>query len=158
VPSNPLSLVAGRGAPAWPGPGRYPLPLETWAFAILVSVLFLLVLMYVVLRLRHPRGQRWVEGYLEAAGVDLAFLFASVVLVVWLHLQDPLGNRTAFALYQTVLTGYWLTFAIPIVTVGSSVHSRTRGGVPWRIPSVLVALVIFLAVFGYYYYSAAPAV
>jgi uncharacterized membrane protein len=44
------------------------------------------------------------------------------------------------------------------VTVGSSVHSRTRGGVPWRIPSVLVALVIFLAVFGYYYYSAAPAV
>ncbi|MFZ0831428.1 MAG: hypothetical protein WAN40_09900 [Thermoplasmata archaeon] len=145
------------GQPAWPGPGQYPLPLETWAFAILVSVLALLVLMYLLLRFRHPQGRRWVEGYLEAAGVDLAFLLAGVLLVVWLHLKEPLGNRTAYALYLTILGGYWLTFAIPIVTVGSSVHSRTRGGVPWRIPSVLVAVAIFFAIFSYYYYYGIPA-
>jgi hypothetical protein len=156
VSPNPFSSVAGLGAPAWPGPGRYPLPLATWAFAILIAVVGILVLMYLLLRFRHPQGRRWVEGYLEAAGVDLAFLLASVLVVVWLHLEDPLGNRSAFALYQTILSGYWLTFAIPIVTVGSSVHSRTRGGVPWRIPSVAVAVAIFAAVFAYYYYYGIP--
>lgn len=149
---DPFSSVADRPTPTWPGPGPYPLPLETWAFAILVSVLALLILMYLVLKFQHPQGRRWVEGYLGAAGVDLAFLLAGVLLVVWLHLKEPLGNRTAFAIYQTVLGGYWLTFAIPIVTVGSSVHSSTRGGVPWRIPSVIVAAAIFFAIFAYYYY------
>jgi hypothetical protein len=157
VPPNPFFSAASRGAPAWPGPGRYPLPLGTWAFAILLAVLFLLVLMYVVLRVRHPTGRRWVEGYLEAAGVDLAFLFASLFVLVWLHLHDPLGNRSALALYDTILGGYWLAFAIPIVTVGSSVQSRTRGGVPWLIPSVIVAVLIFLAIFAYYYYYGIPA-
>jgi hypothetical protein len=157
VPPNPFSSVVGMGAPAWPGPGRYPLPLGTWAFAILLSVLGLLVLMYLVLRFRHPQGQRWVEGYMSAAGVDLAFLFAAVLTVVWLHLKDPLGNRSALAIYQTILDGYWLTFAIPIVTVGSSVHSSTRGGVPWRVPSIVVAAAIFFAIFAYYYYYAIPA-
>jgi hypothetical protein len=122
-----------------------------------VGVLGLLVLMYLLLRFRHPSGRRWVAGYLDAAGVDLGFLFASVLLVVWLHLEDPFGNRSAFALYRTVLDGYWLTFAIPIVTVGSSVHSSTRGGVPWRLPSIVTALAIFAAVFAYYYYYGIPA-
>jgi hypothetical protein len=113
--------------------------------------------MYLVLKFRHPTGRRWVEGYLEAAGVDLAFLLAGVLAVVWLHWQYPVGNRSAYAVYLTVLGGYWLTFAIPIVTVGSSVHSRTRGGVPWRLPSVVVAVAIFFAVFAYYYYFGLPA-
>lgn len=157
MPPNPFSSVAGVGAPAWPGPGRYPLPLETWGFAILLSVLGLLILMYLVLRFRHPQGRRWVEGYMSAAGVDLAFLLAGVLMVVWLHLKDPLGNRSALAIYRTILDGYWLTFAIPIVTVGSSVHSSTRGGVPWRIPSIVVAAAIFFAIFAYYYYYGIPA-
>jgi hypothetical protein len=156
VPTDPFTSVAGLGAPALPGPGRYPLPLETWAFAILVSVLGLLLLMYAVLRIRHPSGRRWVQGYLDAAGVDIAFLVASVLVLVWLRLHDPLGNRSSLAIYDTILSGYWLTFAIPVVTVGSSVHSSTRGGVPWRIPSIVVAVAIFAVVFAYYYYSGIP--
>jgi hypothetical protein len=156
VAPDPLSSIVSVGPPAWPGPGRYPLPLESWAFALLVGVLVLLLLMYVVLRVRHPSGRRWVQGYLDAAGVDIAFLVASVLVLVWLHLTDPLGNRSAYAIYETILDGYWLAFAIPIVTVGSSVHNRTRGGVPWRIPSAIVAVAIFAGVFAYYYYAGIP--
>jgi hypothetical protein len=158
VAPDPFSAARPAGAPAWPGPGQYPLPLGTWAFALLVGVLALLLLMYVVLRVRHPSGRRWVQGYLDAAGVDIVFLAASVLVLIWLHLKDPLGNRSAYAIYETILDGYWLAFAIPIVTVGSSVHNRTRGGVPWRIPSVILAVAIFAGVFAYYYYAgiAAP--
>jgi hypothetical protein len=156
VPPDPFLSNAGLGAPAWPGPGRYPLPLGTWAFAILVAVLGPFLVMYVLLRIRHPSGRRWVQGYLDAAGVDIAFLVASVLALVWLRFHDPMGNRSSFAIYDTILSGSWLTFAIPIVTVGSSVHSRTRGGVPWRIPSIVLAVAIFAAVFAYYYYYGIP--
>ncbi len=155
--SDPFSSASGLDWPMRPGRGPYPLPLDTLAFAILLSVLALLVLMLVLLRYWHPQGQRALAGYVEAAGVDLVFLAASTLLVVALHLQEPLGNRSSFALYRTVLDGYWLTFAIPIVTVGSSVHSRTRGGVPWLLPSVIVALAIFAGLFAYYYYYGIPA-
>jgi hypothetical protein len=142
--------------PAWPGPGSYPLPLATWGFGILVGVLVLLVVMYLALRLLHPAGRRWVQGYLDAAGVTLGFLLVAVVLVAAVYLGDPQGNRSSLAIYETVLQGYWLALAVPIVTVGSSVHSRTRGGVPWRIPSVVAAVVIFFVFFAYYYYYGIP--
>ena len=156
MPSVWLGVASALDWPMRPGAGPYPLPLDTLAFALLVSVLGLLVLMLVLLRYWHPQGSRALAGYVEAAGVDLAFLAASTMLVVALHLQEPLGNRSSLALYRTVLDGYWLTFAIPIVTVGSSVHSRTRGGVPWLVPSVILALALFAAIFTYYYYYALP--
>ncbi len=153
---DPFSQVSALGPPPWPGPGPYALPVETWAFAVLVAGLVLLVVLFLVLRFRHPRGRRGVEGFLEAAGVDLAFLVFSVLLVLALHGAFAYGNRTAFALYRTVLDGYWLTFAIPVVTVGSSVHSRTRGGIPWLVPSVVAAAVMFAGLFSYYFYAGIP--
>lgn len=137
--------------PPPPGPGPYALPLATPAFFLLVGLLAVFALMYVLLRRRYPRRRRGVEGYFEAAGVDLAFLTFSAGLVLYLNWHDPEGNRTALALYRAVLTGYWLTFAIPIVTVGSSVDSRSRGGVPWLVPSLLVAAALFALAFAYYY-------
>ncbi len=71
--------------------------------------------------------------------------------VVGLSARDPHGNRTAFALYTTVLTGYWLAFAIPVVTVGSSVQARSRGAIRWLLPAIGVAVLMFFAMFGYYY-------
>ena len=62
--------MGNLGATAWPGRGQYPLSLETWAIAILVSLLGLLGLIYLLLRFWHPPGRRWVAGYLEAVGVD----------------------------------------------------------------------------------------
>ncbi len=143
--------------PPAPGPGPYALPLWTWGFGILLLLVGVLVGIYVVLKQRHPRGRRWVEGYLEAARVDLAFLLFAIALLGGLSATDPLGNRTAWALYRTILGGYWLTFAIPIVTVGSSVHSRTRWGVPGLLPSIVAAGILFLAFFDYYYAYVAPA-
>ena len=99
-------------------------------------------------RLKRKRG---LEGYLDAAGVSLGFLVVAVSLVVALAYHDPSGNRTSFALYTTVLSGYWLAFAIPVVTVGSSVHARSRGAIPWLAPSVAIAAAMFFAFFGYYY-------
>ena len=134
-----------------PGPGPTPLPLSTTAFAVLLATLVLFVAMLFVLRRSYPKRKRGLEGYLDAAGVSLAFLAFAVVLVVLLAVHDPDGNRTAFALYATVLTGYWLAFAIPVVTVGSSVAARSRGAIPWFGPSVAVAALMFFAFFGYYY-------
>ncbi|MCI4353140.1 MAG: hypothetical protein L3K14_07125 [Thermoplasmata archaeon] len=42
MPSNPFSSAGNLGALTWTGLGRYPLPLDTWAFAILLGVLGLL--------------------------------------------------------------------------------------------------------------------
>ncbi|MGP8110790.1 MAG: hypothetical protein ACLQD9_08845 [Thermoplasmata archaeon] len=107
--------------------------------------------MLFVLRAYHPNRKRGLEGYLEAAGVSLGFLVLSVALVVALAAKDPDGNRTAYALFEAVLSGYWLAVAIPVVTVGSSVQARSRRAIRWLIPSVVVAAVVFLAVFAYYY-------
>ncbi|HYA57905.1 MAG TPA: hypothetical protein VEH57_05530 [Thermoplasmata archaeon] len=134
-----------------PGPGPTPLPLATTAFYVLVGTLALFVAMLLYLRSSHPRRKRGLEGYLDAAGVSLGFLAFSVVLVIAVTLHDPMGNRTSFALYTTVLTGYWLAFAIPVVTVGSSVHARSRGQIPWLVPSVVIAVLMFGVLFAYYY-------
>jgi hypothetical protein len=140
--------------PPAPGPGAYALSLATPGFFILVLTLALFFLMLVVLVRMHPARKRGFEGYLDAAGVSLGFLVFAVTLTVVLALHDPYGNRTAWALYATAVTGYWLAFAIPIVTVGSSIQGRTRGAVRWMVPSVLVAVLMFFTLFGYYYLAA----
>jgi hypothetical protein len=83
--------------------------------------------------------------------VSLAFLVFGVLLVVGLATRIPHGNRTAYALYETILTGYWLAFAIPVVTVGSSVQARSRRAIRWLVPTVVVAVAMFFVIFGYYY-------
>jgi hypothetical protein len=129
-----------------PGPGPHDLSLSTPAFYLLVASLGLFVVMLFLLRHFYPKRKRGLEGYLDAAGVSLAFLVFGVVLVVLLATRDPHGNGTAYALYETVLTGYWLAFAIPVVTVGSSVQARSRGAIPWLVPAV----VMFFGIFAYY--------
>lgn len=124
------------------------------AFYILVGLLVLFAFMLVLIWRRYPRRKRAIEGYLEAAGIDLAFLGFAVILVVGLAWSAPTGNRSAFALDRVILGGYWLTFSIPIVTVGSSVHSRSRGGVPWLLPSLVIAILLFVGLFAYYYANA----
>ncbi|HYB77658.1 MAG TPA: hypothetical protein VEE83_03125 [Thermoplasmata archaeon] len=133
-----------------PAPGPHGLPLDTTGFYVLAATLGLFVLMLLLLRHFYPGRKRGLEGYLDAAGVSLAFLLFGVVLVVALATRDPRGNGTAYALYETVLTGYWLAFAIPVVTVGSSVEARSRGTIRWLLPSVVVAVAMFFAVFAYY--------
>ena len=134
-----------------PGPGSHALPLATAGFYVLAVTLALFVVMLVLLRHFYPGRKRGLEGYLDAAGVSLAFLVFGVVLVVALATRDPHGNGTAYALYETILTGYWLAFAIPVVTVGSSVQARSRGAIRWLIPSAVVAIAMFFAIFAYYY-------
>jgi hypothetical protein len=133
-----------------PGPGLHDLSLDTPAFYLLATTLALFVLMLLLLRHFYPNRKRGLEGYLDAAGVSLGFLVFGVVLAT----RDPHGNATAYALYETVLTGYWLAFAIPVVTVGSSVQARSRGTIRWLIPSMLFAIAMFFAIFVYYYSSA----
>jgi hypothetical protein len=133
-----------------PGPGRIALPLETPPFYFLLATLGIFVVMLVVLKLYYPNRKRGFEGYLDAAGVSLAFLVFAVVFVVVLALHDPMGNGTSYAFYETILTGYWLAFAIPVVTVGSSVQARSRGSIRWLVPSILVAIGMFFALFAYY--------
>ena len=132
-------------------PGSYSLTLATPAFYLLVATLGLFVLMLLLLRTSYPRRKRAFEGYLDAAGVSLTFLAFSVVLVVSLAVHDPRGDRTDYALYETILSGYWLTFSIPVVTVASSVQARSRGSIPWLLPAIGVVVAVFFAVLGYYY-------
>jgi hypothetical protein len=141
-------------APAAPGAGSVPLSLATPSFYLLVATLGLFVVMLFVLRAYYPNRKRGFEGYLEAAGVSLAFLVFGVALVVALVWHDPQGNLTSWALYQTILTGYWLAFSIPVVTVGSSVQARSRGAIRWVVPSIVVSVLMFLAIFAYYYTGA----
>jgi len=133
-----------------PGPGPHELPLATPGFYLLAATLGLFVMMLLMLRHFYPARKRGLEGYLDAAGVSLAFLAFGVVLVVALATRDPHGNGTAYALYETILTGYWLAFAIPVVTVGSSVQARSRRAIRWLLPSVVVAIAMFFAIFAYY--------
>lgn len=142
-------------APAAPGAGPFALSLDTAGFAVLAISLTLFVVMFLVLRNYHPNRKRGLEGYLEGAGVSLLFLIFGLVLVVALVAHDPHGNKTAYALYTTVLTGYWLAFAIPVVTVASSIQARSRGAIPWLVPSILVAALMFAGIFGYYYLAPA---
>lgn len=133
-----------------PGPGPHELSLSTPAFYLLGASLALFVVMLLLLRHFYPKRKRGLEGYLDAAGVSLAFLAFGVILVVVLVSRDPEGNGTAFALYETILTGYWLAFAIPVVTVGSSVQARSRGTIRWLVPSVVIAVAMFFGIFAYY--------
>lgn len=134
-----------------PGPGPIPLPLNTTPFYLLLGSLALFILMLLVLHAYYPNRKRGFEGYLEAAGVSLAFLVFAVVLVVMISTHDPDGNQTSYAFYETILTGYWLAFSIPVVTVGSSVQARTRGAIRWLAPSIALTIVMFFVVFAYYY-------
>jgi len=137
-----------------PGPGAHELSLSTPAFDLLAASLALFVVMLFLLRHFYPTRKRGLEGYLDAAGVSLAFLVFGVILVVVLATRDPHGNVTAYALFETILSGYWLAFAIPVVTVGSSVQARSRGAIRWLLPSVLIAVLMFFAIFAYYYANA----
>lgn len=139
--------------PPAPGPGHTPLTLATPSFYVLATLLGLFAAMLVYLILRYPNRKRAYAGYFEAAGIDLAFLTLSVLLVVGLAWNDARGNRTSWALYQVVLSGYWLTFAIPMVTVASSIESRSRGRIPWVLPSLLLAAAMFGGMFLYYFYA-----
>jgi glycerol uptake facilitator-like aquaporin len=139
------------GWPASPGSGPYPLPLNVPAFYVLVLLLGAFVAMLWVLHHYYPYRKRALQGFFDAAGIDLAFLVLGVVVVVGVAAHDPSGNRTSRALYDVVLSGYWLTFSIPLVTVGSSVEARSRGSAAWMIPSVLACGVLFLLLFGYYF-------
>ncbi|HXY46643.1 MAG TPA: hypothetical protein VEK13_01940 [Thermoplasmata archaeon] len=134
-----------------PGPGPIPLSLNTTPFYILLASLGLFIVMLLVLHAYYPNRKRGFEGYVQAAGVSLAFLVFAVVLVVTISTRDPEGNRTSYAFYETILTGYWLAFSIPVVTVGSSVQARTRGAIRWLVPSIAVAFAMFFIVFAYYY-------
>ena len=127
-------------------PADYAIVLATPAFYLILAVLGLFLAMYIALR-RNTRSKRALEGLIEATQVDFIFLVLSVALLVVLFFYYPRGNHTAYALSQVVLNGYWLTFAIPVVTVGSSVHSKTRGQVSWLAPSILVAAGLFLLIF-----------
>jgi len=138
-----------------PGPGPYDLSLATAGFLVLAISLFLFVVMFFVLRSYHPNRKRGLEGYLEGAGVSLIFLVLGFALVVSLAVHDPHANKTSYALYTTVLTGYWLAFAIPVVTVASSIQARSRGAIAWLFPSMVVAALMFVGLFGYYYWAPA---
>jgi hypothetical protein len=133
-----------------PGPGLHDLSLDTPAFYLLATTLGLFVVMLFLLHHFYPNRKRGLEGYLDAAGVSLGFLVFGVILVVVLATRDPHGNGTAYALYETILTGYWLAFAIPVVTVGSSVQARSRGAIRWLVPSMLIAIAMFFGIFAYY--------
>lgn len=136
--------------PPQPGTGAHVLTLDTPPFFVLLALLALFVGMLLLLRQSHPKARRALDGYLEASAVDIGFLAFALVLVMGLSWFDPRGNETSYALYEVVLRGYWLAFAIPIVTVGSSVHSRSRGAIPWLWPSIGVAAVMFALFFAVY--------
>jgi hypothetical protein len=133
------------------GSATYDLTLATPGFYLLIATLALFVVLLVILGTAHPGRKRGFEGYLDAAGVSLAFLTFSVLLVVTLVVRDPRADRTEYALYETILTGYWLAFAIPVVTVASSIQARTRGAVRWMLPSIGVVALVFFAILAYYY-------
>ncbi len=139
--------------PPFPGRGSHAITLETPAFYVLVILLGLFGLMLWYLSTRYPNHRRGFEGYFEAAGIDLVFLIFGVMLTAILVMEDPRANATSLALYRVILGGYWLTFAIPMVTVASSIEARSRGRIAWLIPSILLAGLLFAALFLYYFYA-----
>jgi hypothetical protein len=139
------------GWPPAPGPGRYPLPLATPGLYLVVLLLLTFVGMLFLLYRYYPGRKRATEGFYEAAYIDVSFLAFGLLLAIGLGLLYAHGNRTSLALYRVVVGGYWFSFSIPIVTVGLSIHKRSRGGVPWRYPAIAAAALLFLALFGFYY-------
>ncbi len=136
--------------PPPPGAGSYSLTLATPSFYLLAAILGLFIVMLWYLWATHAGRRRGLEGYLDAVGVDLGFLLFGVALVIGLVAYDPNGNVTSWALYRTILSGYWFAFAIPIVTVGSSVESRSRRTIRWFYPSIVIAALLFLGIFAIY--------
>jgi hypothetical protein len=124
----------------------YPIELASPNFYLLVGVLGLFLVMFFLLRSR-TRSRRALEAYLEATGISLIFLVGSVLALLYMAYRYPSGNHSAYAVSQVILQGYWLTIAIPVVTVGSSVHSKTRGATPWLWPSLGVAALLFLILY-----------
>jgi hypothetical protein len=137
--------------PPFPGPGHYALRLNEPGFYLLLLLLLTFASILFLLHRRYPGRRRAVEGFFDAAAIDLAFLLVGLGLVLALVLGDPQGNRTSVALYNVVISGYWFTFSIPLVTVGVSVEDRSRGSIAWKLPSLLAAVGLFLALFAYYY-------
>jgi hypothetical protein len=155
VPGGDLPPV-NLALPPAPGPGPYVLSLNVPAFYILLGLLGLFGLLLGILWARHRQHRKRkqaIEGYTEAIWVDLVFVVAALLIAISFASVDPLGNRTSWAVFSTVLGGYWLTFAIPLVTVGSSIHSRTGGRIPWLFPSALAAAAMFVVIFLYTYYG-----
>jgi uncharacterized membrane protein YfhO len=130
----------------------YAISLDSISFYVLLGVLALFVAMYLALR-ANTRSRRALQGFREAIFVDAAFLVFSVLLVVYLSVAYPNGNHIAYAVSQVVLNGLWLTFAIPVVTVGFSVHSHTRGEVAWMVPSLLFAAGLFVLIYFWIFHT-----
>jgi hypothetical protein len=124
----------------------YQIDLNTPAFGIIIAVLALFFLMFFYLKL-STTSKRALAGFVEATEVDVAFLGSSVILLLYLAANYPSGNHVAWAISQVVLQGYWLTLAIPIVTVGNTVHGKTRGALAWRDSSIVLALILFAVLF-----------
>ncbi len=98
--SEPMPL------PPWPGPGHYALTLGgNSSFYLLLAIIVVFASMFTFLCWRYPGRKRGLEGFREAAGISLAFLFFSVLLVMVLAMKDPMGNRSALALDEVVLPG-----------------------------------------------------
>jgi hypothetical protein len=137
--------------PPFPGSGPFRLALNAPGFYLLLLLLLTFAAILYLLHRSYPGRRRAVEGFFDAAAIDMAFLVAGLVLVLALVIGDPRGNRTSLALYEVVISGYWFTFSIPIVTVGASVEDRSRGSIPWKIPSLIAAGLLFIGLFSYYY-------
>ena len=139
------------GLPPLPGPGRYPMPLNEPGFYLLLLLLGTFGLILFLLHRLYPGRQRALDGFFEAASVDLAFLIVGLGILLALVGVDGHGNRTDLALYHVIVSGYWFSFSIPVVTVGISVEDRSRGTVQWKLPSLLAAGALFAVLFGYYF-------
>jgi hypothetical protein len=137
--------------PPFPGAGHFALRLNQPGFYLLILLLGTFIAILFLLHRTYPGRRRAVEGFFDAAAIDLAFLLAGLILVLALVVADPHANRTSLALYNVVIGGYWFTFSIPIVTVGASVEDRSRGSIAWKLPSFLAAAVLFLGLFAFYY-------
>lgn len=140
--------------PPWPGSGPYALTLDAPGLYLLGLLLLTFATILVLLHRLYPGRQRAVDGFFEAASIDLAFLIVGLALVLALALSDPHGNRTSVALYRVVTLGYWYTFSIPVVTIGTSIEDRTRGAIAWKLPSLLASGALFGALFVFYYLTA----
>ncbi|HTT26587.1 MAG TPA: hypothetical protein VMH90_06490 [Thermoplasmata archaeon] len=137
--------------PPFPGPGHYALHLNAPGFYLLLLLLLTFAGILFLLHRNYPGRRRAVEGFFDAAAIDMAFLLAGLALVLALVVLDPRANRTSLALYNVVIDGYWFTFSIPIVTVGTSVEDRSRGSIAWKLPSLAASGALFLGLFAYYY-------
>lgn len=124
----------------------YLITLDNANFFILLAGLGLFVGMYLALR-AHTNSKRAFEGFREAVNVAVIFLVFAILFQVYLYLVYPSGSRVAWSVSQVLLEGVWLTFSVPVVTVGFTVHSRTRGKVAWAIPSLLFAVGLFVVLY-----------